>query len=91
MAVYDSAGGGGNAFDIDAPGQGAIALTPDVTARVGRFFAVNCSVAGNVSIAFADGSTHVFPVTTGYTILPYAIAKVNTSGTTATATYANIR
>jgi hypothetical protein len=89
---YDSASlGAGNTFDIDSPGQGVIAITPDVTARPGRFFSIACTVAGNVNITFPDASTHTVPVTVGYTILPYAVVKVNSGSTTATATYANVR
>ena len=51
---------------------------------------MNCTNAGNVSITYSDGSTDTIPVAAGVlTVLRAAITKVNSSGTTATATYEN--
>lgn len=57
---------------------------------VGRLFAVNCTVAGNVTVRLRDATTHVIAVTVGYHAFPYAVIGVNTTGTTATATYSNL-
>lgn len=80
-------------LSVERPIQGAVALTPADTgsSTVGRMLAVNCTVAGNVSLVFADGSNHVIPVSVGYTTLPFAVTRVNVTGTTATATYANLK
>lgn len=70
-----------------------IALTPSNTTRSqsGELFAVTCSSAGNVTVRLAaSGATHVIPVTEGYSVYPYRVEGVNTTGTTATATYANL-
>lgn len=92
MPVIDSASvAPADPFNIDAPGEGAIALTLDTVARPGRLLAINASAAGNVSVTFSDGSTYTFPVAAGLTLVPFSVTKVNTSGTTATATYANIK
>ena len=69
---------------------GAIALTVGTAAKPGRYFAVVCTVAGNVALQFFDGSSLTIPVTTGLTTLPLAVTTVLSSGTTATATYANL-
>lgn len=73
------------------PARGAAALLAnDTAAPIGHLFAVSCTVAGNVAVTMLDGSTHVIAVAVGYTTFPYAVRKVNSSGTTATATYANM-
>ncbi|HZK99031.1 MAG TPA: hypothetical protein VFC47_03950, partial [Caulobacteraceae bacterium] len=72
--------------------QGAVALTvgaPDTAAR--RALQMNCTVAGNVSVTLADSSTDTVPVAVGLNILPLAASEVNTSGTTATCTYFNLK
>lgn len=75
--------------------QGAVALTVGTTysgSNIGRSIAMVCTVIGNVSLTFPDTSTLVVPISaTGLTILPFAVASVNTSGTTATCTYANLK
>lgn len=70
--------------------QGSAAITAGGFATMGnpRALFVNCTVAGNVSVVLEDGSTLVYPVPVGATILPLAINKLNSAGTTATATYA---
>lgn len=55
----------------------------------GELFIVNCTVAGNVTVIGQDGSSHVIPVAVGYSAFPYRVKRVMTTGTTATATYAN--
>jgi hypothetical protein len=74
-----------------APVPGVIPMPAlDTVYTTGRYFAVNCSGAGNVSVTYSDGTTDTFPVAAGVlTVLRAAITKVNSSGTTATATYEN--
>jgi argininosuccinate synthase len=72
--------------------RGAIVITPGAGATItpGMRFVVNASVAGNVTIVFRDGSTHVIAVPVGYTTYDFEVAGVNTAGTTATAIYSNL-
>lgn len=74
---------------ITHPIRGVKALTIDTEAPVGRLFIANCTVAGNVSVTLYDNSTHIIALEVGYATFPYAVRKFNTTGTTATATYAN--
>lgn len=72
------------------PVRGFVAVTAGATDfPAGRIFVVNCTVAGNVVIRMFDGSTHTIAVATGYSAFPYEVRGVTSSGTTATATYAN--
>jgi hypothetical protein len=49
------------------------------------------AVAGNVSLQLAGGSAHISAAASLYTqTFPYSITAINSSGTTATATYANL-
>lgn len=74
-----------------APYAGAAALTVGTAAAVGRAVGVVCTVAGNVALTLADASTITVPVAVGFTVLPFAATTVNTSGTTATASYYNLK
>lgn len=69
---------------------GSSALTVGTAAAPGRALAVVATVAGNVSATLSGGSTLVFPVPVGLTIIPLSVSEINSSGTTATATYANL-
>lgn len=62
----------------------------DADGAVGRYLRVTCTAAGNVVVKFADASTETVAVSVGYNLYPFAAVAVNTSGTTATATYANL-
>lgn len=70
--------------------RGAVPIVLDTPVGPGAKFTVNATVAGNVSVVFRDGSPHVIAVPVGYTAYDYEIRQVNTAGTTATATYANL-
>jgi hypothetical protein len=50
-----------------------------------------CTVAGNVSVTYADGSTGVWAVAVGNQTIPAAAVAINSSGTTATCTYAGLK
>lgn len=84
---------GTSPWQVEEPSiTGTVAITPSdsVTVSAARQFLVNCTVAGNVKVAFSNSSTLTIPVATGMTILPWAIIQVFVTGTTATATYANL-
>lgn len=66
---------------------GVKAMTVGTTYAPGRSLWINCTVAGNVAVTFFDGSTLIFAVSVGPSMLPFAVTEVNSSGTTATATY----
>ena len=71
------------------PIRGVSVITPGTAAPAGRVFIVNCTVAGDVNVAFQGGMNHLITVAVGYSVYPYMITTVVVSGTTATATYAN--
>lgn len=71
----------------DAPFFKARTMTVGTAYPPGRAIAINATVAGNVILDLADGtSTITVPVQTGFTQLPFSVSKVE-SGSTATATY----
>ena len=76
----------------NAPFWGEVALvvgTPDTQAR--RSLKAICTGAGNVAVTYADSSTGVWAAQVGTQTWPIAITQVNTSGTTATCTYSNLK
>jgi hypothetical protein len=54
----------------------------------GIYIHINCTVAGNVSITAANG-TDTLQVAVGSSFFPIGVIRVNSTGTTATATYKN--
>ena len=68
--------------------QGAVALTVGNTYTPQRAIGINCTVAGNVTIKLADGSTMLFAVAVGFFIFSFSVQSVTAS--TATATYFNL-
>lgn len=84
------------AFSLDDIGgvtdafTGEVAMTVGTAYPAGRSLKINCTVAGNVTVTYADASTGVWRAEVGIMTLPIAVTKVNTSGTTATATYFNL-
>lgn len=75
----------------EAPYQGVVAIALDQAQTPQRAIRINCTVAGNVSLAYVDGSKDIVPVQVGLSYIPGAITTVNSAGTTATATYANMK
>lgn len=75
--------------------QGAVAMAPGTTYPAQRSIGIIATQSGNVALTLADGSTIVLPVigtSTGlFQSFPFAVTAVNTSGTTATATYYNLK
>lgn len=76
---------------MNQPYTGMFAMTVDSTYAPGRAVRLNCTVAGNVSLLLLDGSTETYVAATGYAVLPLAVTKVASSGTTATCTYAGLK
>jgi hypothetical protein len=78
--------------NFSAPFTGSVDVAASNTVKVdqGRSFVINCTVAGNVKVGFADGSTLTIAVPIGTLILPWAVTQVFVAGTSATATYANL-
>lgn len=70
--------------------QGAVPVVVDTEQPPQRAIAIVASVGGDVTLKLADASTMVVPVTTGLSILPFAVRAVIAAGTSATATYANL-
>jgi hypothetical protein len=68
---------------------GRIAITVGTPVAAGRSFCAICTAAGNVSVTFADTSVGAYPLAVGVNVFPFQVTEVNTSGTTATATYEN--
>lgn len=78
-------------FDM-ATVQGVVAISGlGVTVTPGRALAVICTGAGNVAMQFPDGSSITVPVAVGYSAFQFAVVQVLAAGTTATATYYNLR
>ena len=73
------------------PYPGEIAMTPDTTYAVGRSLKAACTTPGNVSVTYADGSTGIWGVVIGTQTLPIVVNRVNSSGTTATCAYGNLK
>ena len=70
-----------------APYTSATPMTVGTVYAAGRGVMINCTVAGNVSVQLSSGSI-VIPVNVGVNTLDnYAVTGINSSGTTATATY----
>jgi hypothetical protein len=63
--------------------------TEDIAPR--RSLKAVCTSPGNVSVTYADASIGVWPVVVGVQTLPVSITTVNSSGTTASCTYANLK
>ena len=74
-----------------APFAGAVAMTVGNTFTAQRSVGVLCTVAGNVQMQFPDGSSLTLPVTVGWQMFPFACTQIVTAGTTATATYYNLK
>jgi hypothetical protein len=57
----------------------------------GQSIGVNTTVAGNIKVRLADGSTLTFQVAVSFLVLPWRVTQVFITGTTATATVYNMR
>lgn len=69
--------------------RGAVVITVGATDfPVGRYLAVNATVAGDAVLRMFDGSTHTINVAIGYTTFPYAVRGITSAG--ATAVFSNL-
>lgn len=85
-------GSGGTVTDTQSmPFQGAVAMTVGTTYAAQRSVGVLATAAGNVAMTLADASVITLPVFIGWQTFPFAATAINTSGTTATATYYNLK
>lgn len=75
----------------EAPYQGVVAMVVDQAQSSQRAVRINCTTGGTVSLTYADGSKDTIPVAAGLNYLAGAITTVNSVGTTAVATYANMK
>jgi hypothetical protein len=74
-----------------SPFQGAVPMTVGTAYTARRSVGASCTVPGNVSMAFVDASTIVVPVSVGWQTFPFAVTQINSSGTTATCAYTNLK
>ena len=74
-----------------APFAGAVAMTVGTTYSAQRSVGVLATVAGNVQFQFPDASTLTLPVFVGWQTFPFAATQIVSAGTTATATYFNLK
>lgn len=90
--AYAASGSGGSTSDPNnAPFAGVVAMTVGTSYAAQRSIGANCTAAGNMSVTFSDASTLVVPVQVGFQTFPFAVTAVNTSDTTATCTYVNLK
>jgi hypothetical protein len=74
-----------------APIAGSVAMTVGTTYSVQRSVGVLATVAGNVTFQFSDNSTLTLPVYPGWQTFPFAATAIVSAGTTAAATYFNLK
>jgi hypothetical protein len=90
MAV--NAAGQASVSDVQsAPFAGAVAMVVGTAQAAQRSIGVLCTAAGNVEMTFSDGSTITLPVYVGWQTFPFAVTTIVASGTTATASYYNLK
>lgn len=69
-------------FD-NGPYQGVLAITANGTALTKPVRALMCTVAGNVNLTMADGTTAVVPISANV-LYPFMILSIAAGSTTAT-------
>jgi Flp pilus assembly pilin Flp len=74
-----------------APFSGAVAMTAGTVYAAQRSLGVLCSSSGSVQIQLSDGSGLTLPVTPGWQTFPFAVVQIVAAGTTATASYFNLK
>ena len=75
----------------NAPFAGAVAMAVGTAYAAQRSVGVACTIAGNVEFMFPDGSTLILPVAAGWQTFRFAVTEIVAAGTTATATYFNLK
>ncbi|HUO53843.1 MAG TPA: hypothetical protein VMU18_03810 [Rhodoblastus sp.] len=75
----------------NVPCAGAVAMSVGTTYAPARSVGVLCSVAGNAVLQFPDNSTATVQLSPGWQSFPFACTQIVAAGTTATATYFNLK
>ena len=73
------------------PFAGAVPMTVGTTYGAQRSVGVLCTVAGNIEFQFTDASTLTLPAYVGWQTFPFACIQIVAAGTTATATFFNLK
>ena len=76
---------------FEPPFSGAVNMVVGTAQAAQRAVLIVCTVAGNVQLSFVDNSTITFPVAVGPTCFPGEFTTVVGAGTTATATFTNLK
>jgi hypothetical protein len=71
--------------------QGAVAMIVGTAQAAQRSVGVLATAPGNVEFQFGDSSTLTLPVYVGWKTYPFAATEIVGAGTTATATYFNLK
>jgi len=71
--------------------QGVVAMTVGTAYPAQRSIGIVCTAAGNVQLTLSDSSSITVPVSVGFQTFPFAVTSVASAGTTATATYYNLK
>ncbi len=71
--------------------QGAVTMTVGTVYASQRSVGVLATSGGNVVFQFPDSSTLTLPVAVGWQTFPFACTEILSAGTTATATYFNLK
>ena len=72
-------------FTASAPVEGVSQVIVGTPVAPGRALVANCTVAGNMTVQFYDGSQSTYPLVVGLNVLPFAVTEV--LSTTATSTF----
>lgn len=67
----------------DQPLSTLRALIPDTAVEPGNALLVDCSSAGKIMLEFSDGSQIALSFAPGVALMPFAIARILSNGTTA--------
>ena len=66
-------------------------MAPGTVYPAQRSVGVLCTSPGNVELQFPDASTLTLPAAVGWQTFPFACTQIVSAGTTATATYFNLK
>ncbi|MBB4199022.1 hypothetical protein GGD83_002833 [Rhodoblastus sphagnicola] len=74
-----------------APFSGVVAMTAGTVYGAQRSVGVLCTSSGNVQLQLSDGSGLTLPVAPGWQTFPFAVVQIVAAGTTATASFFNLK
>ena len=75
----------------NAPFSGAVAMTAGTVYAAQRSLGVLCTSSGNVQMQLSDSSSLTLPVAPGWQTFPFAVVQIVAAGTTATASFYNLK